>query len=501
MLIESDTVLPATPTRLSEPTLFAVLRGHAHIHTDGSEHRVTAGTALWVPAGTHVAVTARADTVVLPVLAHAAGPSSPTLVAFTPEQLPGLLHEFSCALGHLDGPHQSAVAVRTGVAGPLAAPPAPRSDDLQQLAELLADDPDLNLADAVDAAVAGWSVRTVQRRFHAETGLTLSAWVRRARISAAAELLARGRDIEWVAHRVGYRSTVGFSRSFTELAGVAPGAWRRATHSTTPGAPELRVPQSWEQRTQHTWQRVNGAHVALWAADGPAHITVGTQAFTLRAGEAVILPAGVRNSVRIPPGSLLLPVGFRSGARGPIGTPAHPAHIGGLESLDTVAAMLAAYTRIGPPGADPDTVFARILATSTQHPVDTTDALMARLASLVSRAPDTTTAASAARSLGTSERMLRHAVRERSGEAFPAWLRRSRMTRARTSLGLGASPSEISRTLGYAHLPAFSRAFRAVHGTGPAALDTAEQRAARDSWGRQYPTHTSPVRMISKSPT
>ncbi|WP_176387294.1 helix-turn-helix domain-containing protein [Leucobacter sp. 7(1)] len=450
-------------------------------------HRVESGEGLWVPAGGVVEVAPSPGAVLLPTPALPGGPSGPTRVRVTPAQIPGLLHEFSCSLGHLAGAQEAAIEVRTVGATRLTAPPAPQSDDLHDLAELLTDDPDLNVADAIDAAVAGWSVRTVQRRFAAETGLTLSAWVRRARISAAADLIARGRSIEWVAHRVGYRSVAGFTRGFAEVAGLTPGQWRRAVHTPTDGTAELRVPGSWERRTHRTWSRVNGAHIAVWAADGPVQITTGTRAVTLQPGEAVILPAGVPNDILIPPGSLLLPLGFRSGESGAIGAPLQPAQLGRwgcTAALRAVESMLAAYTRVGTHLVDPARGFRAVLTGSQQSPVNDEDAILAALSSLVAR-DSTSSGTDLAAQLGVSERELRRIVLERAGDSFPAWLRRSRMTRARNRLGAGESSSEISRTLGYAHLPAFSRAFRAVHGAGPSTVGITDLRRRHAAWGRE----------------
>lgn len=508
MLIESDTVLPGQaipnqPARLAEPTLYAVLRGEARITASGTTHRVASKTALWVAAGSLVAIHPTPGTIVLPVPALPSGQASPTQVSVEPHHLTGLLHEFSCTLGHLEGTRSSAVEVRAAEPSSVAPPPTPTSQELQNLAELLADDPELSVADAVDAAVTGWSVRTVQRRFTSETGMTLSAWVRHARISTAAELIAHGRSIEWVAHRVGYQSVAGFTRGFTELTGLTPGQWRRdsqappRTLSNTAASPitwgELRVPGTWERRTHRTWSRVNGSHIAVWAADGLSQVTVGARSLTLRPGEAVILPAGVRNDVQIPPGSILLPIGFRSGSSGAIGAPLQPANLGswGTQSaLDTVESMLAAYTGVGTTGVAPERGFDAVLNESQRHPVDAGDAMMAALSSLVSR-EGLTEGAEVAAALGVSERTIRRIVLEHTGEPFAAWLRQSRMTRARTRLTAGESASEISRNLGYAHLPAFSRAFRAVHGTGPSSVGSVRLGPARPSLPPQTPAPAS----------
>ncbi len=471
-------MLPPRATRLPEPLLYAVVRGSARIIADGDRHLIQSGTALWAPAGATVEVRASSEAIVIPVPAASTGPVRPAIVDVDPAHLPGLLHEFSRALGHLDAAHEDAApsepgvrvrtATRSRAGHGLSAPPAPASPELQDLAEMLADDPHLDLASAVEAAVTGWSVRTAQRRFAAETGLTLSAWVRRARAWTAAELLAEGRDIEWVAHRVGYHSSAAFVRGFAEVVGTTPGRWRRSPDAEEPAA-ELVVSSAWRRRTHRTWARVNGGHVAVWVAVGSAAIAVGGRELRLRAGEAVVLPAGVRNDIGIEPGSLLLPVGFRSGRTGAIGAPLAPAQVGGIDSWHMVSAMLAAYTGTGGGGADPSRGFDAVLRGSTRADVGDDDTGLAALASLIALEPHLTIE-EAGRRLGRGERDLRRIVRERSGETPAAWSRMVRMTRARNRLGLGETATEVSRELGYAHLPAFSRAFRAVHGTAPASV-------------------------------
>lgn len=475
-------MLPAPP--LPEPLLYAVLRGTARVTVDGTEHQLSAGTALWLPAGVRPRVFPAPGAVVLPVPALPGGPAEPATTPIAQAQVPGLLHEFGCALGHLAGAERAAVSVQGSAAPHLTAPPMPHSDELRDLAELLTDDPDRGIAEAVSATVAGWSVRTVQRRFTAETGLTLGAWLRQRRVASASELLSRGHDLEWVAHRVGYRSVAGFIRSFAEVAGATPGQWRRAATTPTEAAATLHVPASWERRTHRTWSRVNGAHIAVWAAEGGARVTVGARVMHLTPGEAIIIPAGTPNHVQIPPGSLLLPIGYRSGRTGTVGAPLTPAQLGCLTepaALDTVESMLAAYTRVGTSGVPSERGFDAVLASSKRQPSSAADSALAHLASLVSREPDTTLAA-AAQEIGRPEAELRRIVRERTGEPFAIWLRAARMTRARNRLGHGDSASEVSRATGYSHLPAFSRAFRAVHGAGPATVDVTDLRPAQAAW-------------------
>lgn len=481
--------------------LYAVLRGSAEVSIGDETLRLRAHTGVWVPAGDLVAVRPSPGAVVLPLPVSGRGRTVATRLGVPEHAHTSLLHAFVDVLGHLDGAGGPAQFELTGDSPePLAPPPAPVSSELRALAELLTRSPETGLAEAAGAAVPGWSVRTVQRRFQSETGWSIAAWARRQRVRAAADMLAEGRDIEWVAHRVGYGGVPAFSRAFSEATGATPGQWRQRSADacmrvsapglgrTSPGAaggearsrPGARQYAAAERRT---WARVNGAHVAVWAARGGAQLIVGGRELSLAEGEAVIIPAGTPNEFRTPAGSLLVPLGFRSARTGAIGAPVKPAAIGSLWEGGLLEAVLASYTRVGVVGVDPDRGFAATIAGSVRAPVTHDDTLLGAAANLFAREPDLRLAAAAAR-LGVGEREFARVIHERTGESAAAWLRLLRMTRARNQLGDGETPSEISRELGYAHLPAFSRAFRAVHGAGPTVLGVPNLKPTRAAWGR-----------------
>jgi transcriptional regulator GlxA family with amidase domain len=78
------------------------------------------------------------------------------------------------------------------------------------------------------AGRAGVSIRTLNRRFHDETGDTPIRWLTRTRIRRAQELLeTTDLDVESVGRRVGLRSASHFRAAFVRQAGVAPQSYRR----------------------------------------------------------------------------------------------------------------------------------------------------------------------------------------------------------------------------------------------------------------------------------
>lgn len=89
---------------------------------------------------------------------------------------------------------------------------------------------ELNLGDI--AAQASTSIRTLNRRFQAETGQTPMQWLTGVRIRHAQELLERTPDsVECIAHHVGFPSASSFREQFRRAAGVSPQGYRNTFRS------------------------------------------------------------------------------------------------------------------------------------------------------------------------------------------------------------------------------------------------------------------------------
>lgn len=72
---------------------------------------------------------------------------------------------------------------------------------------------------------AGVSVRTVERAFQRDVGLTFELWRRQARLLKAIELLAGGASVKEVSFEVGYESASTFVEMFRKTMGTTPRAW------------------------------------------------------------------------------------------------------------------------------------------------------------------------------------------------------------------------------------------------------------------------------------
>ncbi len=100
--------------------------------------------------------------------------------------------------------------------------PFPTDARLQRVARALLESPaDRRGLDAW-ASWAGVAPRTLSRRFVVETSLTFTAWVQRARLIRALEMLAGGAAVTTVALDLGYSSVSAFIALFKRELGATP---------------------------------------------------------------------------------------------------------------------------------------------------------------------------------------------------------------------------------------------------------------------------------------
>ena len=103
--------------------------------------------------------------------------------------------------------------------------PSPTSAATQAAADILqAPGGDLPGTESLAHAV-GLSGRTLERRFQAETGLSVAAWGRQARLLQGLRALAAGQSVKRVAQAAGYRSASAFVAAFRAAFGQTPGRY------------------------------------------------------------------------------------------------------------------------------------------------------------------------------------------------------------------------------------------------------------------------------------
>lgn len=66
------------------------------------------------------------------------------------------------------------------------------------------------------------SLRTLERHFQKNYGVTVSQWMRELRLGKAYETLSRGKSVKETAYDHGYKQVSHFSREFKNHFGVSP---------------------------------------------------------------------------------------------------------------------------------------------------------------------------------------------------------------------------------------------------------------------------------------
>jgi AraC-like DNA-binding protein/mannose-6-phosphate isomerase-like protein (cupin superfamily) len=107
-------------------------------------------------------------------------------------------------------------------AAPLSLPSA-RDKRLRRLTDALLADPADPRGLKEWASFVGASVRTLERQFSSETGLSFAAWRRQLRLLEAIERLGKGQSVTRVALDLGYQSPSAFIAMFRRTLGAPPG--------------------------------------------------------------------------------------------------------------------------------------------------------------------------------------------------------------------------------------------------------------------------------------
>jgi AraC-like DNA-binding protein len=190
--------------------------------------------AVWVTAGTQhgmrFAAPSRLRTLYVRPGASERLPSSSCAIAVSP-----LLRELVMRvmeLGMLDERDPAEAAIALLIAEELAeadAPafelPEPTSAPARRAAELILRGAPEAESSAELARAVGLGVRTLERRFRDETGMSPGAWRRQNWLLRAMERLAAGESVKNVAADTGYASPSAFVAAFREAFGTTPGRY------------------------------------------------------------------------------------------------------------------------------------------------------------------------------------------------------------------------------------------------------------------------------------
>lgn len=203
--------------------------GAADVVIDDEPRSLTAGHALWVPAGTPHRFAVHSNSVTVPLFF----PVDRTATTLTSATMITVDRDLRTLMLAYTVSWNTIVQPRTDLARQILAMiedrpvlsnalPMPTSEPAQIIAETLRFNPgDVRTVDELAASVHT-SARTIERSFRAETGMTLRQWRIRNRVEAAAVLLRSEMTLVAVAHRVGYANVNSFRRVFQGHFGVSP---------------------------------------------------------------------------------------------------------------------------------------------------------------------------------------------------------------------------------------------------------------------------------------
>ena len=209
--------------------------GVMHVNTGDAVWLIPPTRAIWLPAGVAHAITMQGDVMMrtLYIDAPRAGalPATPHVLEIAPLLRELILH--IVAIGMLT----PALPAHDRMAGMLVdlvlsarhedlSLPLPRDGRARRLAEHWQRTPGERRDLAALALAFGASLRTLQRVFPAETGLTLEAWRQKSRLIHGVGLLVAGASVTGAALDCGYDSPAAFSFAFTRHFRVSPGRYR-----------------------------------------------------------------------------------------------------------------------------------------------------------------------------------------------------------------------------------------------------------------------------------
>ncbi len=208
--------------------------GMMRVRTEAAVWLIPSTRAIWLPAGLRHSIVISGEvamrTLYIALERAAALPRTATVLEVAPLLRELILHILKIGMLTPQQPEHDRLA---GLLVDLLlqarpqdlALPLPRDGRALRLAECL----QLHPADGRElgqrAAEVGASLRTLQRLFPRETGLTLEAWRQKARLLHAIDQLSAGASVTETALECGYQSIAAFIAAFSRQFGATPGRY------------------------------------------------------------------------------------------------------------------------------------------------------------------------------------------------------------------------------------------------------------------------------------
>lgn len=208
--------------------------GLMRVSTDETLWMVPPTRAIWVPSGIRHSISISGEVAMRTL--YVAGrraeplPPEPSVRAVSPLLRELILHILDIGMLTPERPEHDCIAgllidlLRQAAVQDLSLP-LPIDARSRRLADHVRSHP-ADGRDLVDLArMFGASLRTLQRLFPRETGLTIEAWRQKARLLHAVAELSSGVSVTEAAFDCGYRSVAAFSAAFARQFGVTPGRY------------------------------------------------------------------------------------------------------------------------------------------------------------------------------------------------------------------------------------------------------------------------------------
>ncbi len=209
--------------------------GAMRVSTPDAAWLVPPTRAIWVPGGTPHEIQMRGRVAMRTLYLAPSDPDARLRACRAIEVAPLLreliLHIVRLGMLDADDPAHARLEglltdlLAAGETAPLDLP-LPADPRARAFAERLLDDPGSGASLAELARGSGASLRTLQRLFLAETGLSIEAWRGRARMQQAVVSLSGGAPVTTAALDAGYQSPSAFIAAFKRAFGVTPAKWR-----------------------------------------------------------------------------------------------------------------------------------------------------------------------------------------------------------------------------------------------------------------------------------